>query len=477
MNSHSTYESPLGTRYAGPSMRSLFSPRRRILEWRRLWIALARAQRELGLPIDAAQIGQLEERLEEIDFERAAMYEHKFRHDVMAHIHAFGDVAPEARGILHLGATSCFVTDNADLVILREALDLLLSPLASTIDHLARFARQHRALACVSYTHFQPAQLTTVGKRACLWIQDLSDDLRALRALKDGLRFRGVKGTTGTQASFLALFDGDHEKVRELDRSVAAALGFERCYGVTGQTYPRKLDFELLAGVAGVAISAAKMAGDLRLLAHERELEEPFEQHQIGSSAMAYKRNPMRSERICSLARFITAQVDCAAQTAMNQWLERTLDDSAARRLILPESFLAADGLLQTLLNVSSGLVVHPTQIEQHVRRELPFMATEEILMAATRAGGDRQTLHESIRKHSLAAAERVKAGGDNDLLERIAADLDFAEIHDRLSDLTRPERFVGRAPEQVDEFLAREIDPLLLEFKDRLGGRGDVWV
>lgn len=472
-----TFESPLGSRYAGRAMRALFSPRRRIREWRRLWIALADCERELGLPITRAQIEELKRTADRIDFARAEELENKLRHDVMAHIHAWGEIAPGARGILHLGATSCFVTDNADLVLMREALDLLLTPLLNSIQHLARFAREHRALACVAYTHFQPAQLTTVGKRACLWLQDLADDVANVAAVRDRMRLRGVKGTTGTQASFLALFDGDHEKVRELERRVAARIGFDRVYGVTGQTYSRKLDFEVLAAVSGVALSAGKLATDLRLLAHEREVEEPFEKHQIGSSAMAYKRNPMRSERICSLARFVTAQLDVAAQTAQNQWLERTLDDSAARRLAIPESFLAADGLLQTLSNVTNGLVVHPAQIAAHVERELPFMATEEILMAASTAGGDRQELHEAIRRHSLAAADQVKAGGRNDLFDRIAGDATFEVVHGRLQDLTRPERFVGRAPEQVVEFLDAEIEPVLARERKRLGQSGEVRV
>lgn len=471
------YESPLGTRYASAAMRGLFSPRRRVLEWRRLWLALARAEHELGLPITEAQLAQLEATIEEIDLERAAEHENRLRHDVMAHVHTWGDIAPDARPILHLGATSCFVTDNADLVLLREGLDRLLTPLAATIERLAGFAREHRSRPTVAYTHFQPAQLTTVGKRACLWIQDLLDDLVALTRMRDGLRFRGVKGTTGTQASFLALFDGDHEKVKELDRRVAAALGFEKRYPVTGQTYPRKLDFDVLAAVSGLGISAGKMAVDLRLLAHEREVEEPFEKHQIGSSAMAYKRNPMRSERICSLARFLTAQLDGAAQTAMNQWLERTLDDSAIRRMILPESFLAADGMLQTLLNVSSGLIVRDEMVRAHVARELPFMATEEILMAGTKAGGDRQELHEGVRVHSIAAADRVKAGESNDLFERIAGDPMFAGVKDLLPELTRPEQFIGRAPEQVDEFLDEVVLPALGPYADRLGTEGEVRV
>jgi adenylosuccinate lyase len=471
------YESPLGARYAGPAMSALFSARTRVATWRHLWVALAQAQRDLGLPISAAQVDELRAHVTDVDFEKAAAYESKFRHDVMAHVHAYGDVAPSAKGIIHLGATSCFVTDNADLILMRDAIDLLLPPLASAIAHLAAFARARAALPCVAYTHFQPAQLTTVGKRACMWVQDFLDDLARLREVRDAMRFRGVKGTTGTQASFLALFDGDHDKVKELDARVAAAMGFERRYAVTGQTYPRKLDYEVLSALAGLAISAAKFATDLRLLAHEREIEEPFEKHQIGSSAMAYKRNPMRSERICSIARFVTSLVDSAAQTAMNQWLERTLDDSANRRLILPESFLAIDGMLATTLNVASGLVVNEAVIAAHVQRELPFMATEEILMAATKAGGDRQQLHERIRQHSFAAADLVKTGGANDLLERIGADPMFAGVRGSLRDLTRPERFIGRAPEQVAEFLAECVDPALAPYQDRLGKVGDVRV
>jgi adenylosuccinate lyase len=471
------YESPLGARYAGKAMQALFSARTRIRTWRELWIALAKHERELGLPITEKQLAELEAHVDDIDFAKAADYEAKFRHDVMAHVHAYGDVAPSAKGIIHLGATSCYVTDNADLIVMRDALDLLLPPLASAIANLAAFARKHAGLPTVAYTHFQPAQLTTVGKRACLWLQDFVDDLARLREVRDALRFRGVKGTTGTQASFLALFDGDHEKVKELDRRVTRTMGFERNYGVTGQTYPRKLDYDVLSALGGLAISAAKFATDMRLLAHEREVEEPFEKHQIGSSAMAYKRNPMRSERICSIARFVTSLVDSAAQTAMNQWLERTLDDSANRRLILPESFLATDGMLATVLNVTSGLVVHEAVIAAHVERELPFMATEEILMAATKAGGDRQHLHERIRQHSLAAIDLVKAGGRNDLFDRIAGDAAFGVVHGHLKDLTRAERFIGRAREQVGEFLTTCVDPLIAPYRDVIGLTGEVRV
>jgi adenylosuccinate lyase len=458
-------------------MSAVFSPTRRVREWRRLWVALAKAQHELGLPITSEQIADAEAHQDDIDLQLADDYERKFRHDVMAHVHAFGHVAPKAKPILHLGATSCFVTDNGDQVLMREALDLLLTPLVAAIDRLRAFALERRALPCVAYTHFQPAQLTTVGKRACLWIQDLLDDVKNLERVKDEMRLRGVKGTTGTQASFLALFDGDHEKVRELESRVAKAMGFSRCYGVTGQTYSRKLDFEILAALAGVAVSASKFATDLRLLAHEREVEEPFEKHQIGSSAMAYKRNPMRSERICSLARFVTSLVDSAAQTAMNQWLERTLDDSANRRLSIPEAFLATDGLLQTLLNVCSGLVVHEAQIESHVARELPFMATEELMMAATKLGGDRQEMHESIRVHSIAAAEEMKAGRANDLFERIRGDAKFRSVHSLLSELSRPDRFIGRSKEQVEEFVREEVDPVVRRHAHRLAAKGEVRV
>jgi len=470
------YESPLA-RYAGRDMRTLFSPAKRVATWRRLWIALAEAEMELGLPITQAQVDELKAGVDQIDFEKADDFERRFRHDVMAHVHAYGEVAPSAKGIIHLGATSCFVTDNADLVLLRAALDLLLTPLASTVHQLSRFAAQQRAVPCVAYTHFQPAQLTTVGKRACLWIQDFVDDLLAVRDKRDSLRFRGVKGTTGTQGSFLALFDGDHAKVKELDARVARKMGFEKSYPVTGQTYPRKLDFDVLAVVSSLAISAAKFATDMRLLSHEREVEEPFESEQIGSSAMAYKRNPMRSERVCSLARFVTTQLDSAAQTAMNQWLERTLDDSANRRLILPESFLATDGLMNTVLNVASGLVVHEAQVASHVERELPFMATEEILMRATKAGGDRQELHELIRRHSMAAIAEVKAGRANDLFDRIAADQAFGLGKGDIDALRDAKRFIGRSPEQVDEFLGEVVEPALEGFRDRVDATGDVRV
>lgn len=468
---------PFATRYASEPMRALFSPIERARTWRRLWLELARAQRELGLPIRAEQIAQLEATLDDIDLARVARLERELRHDVMAHIHAWGEKAPAARPILHLGATSCFVTDNADLVILRRAIDLLLGPIASAVRRLRDFALAQADLPCVAYTHFQPAQLTTLGKRAALWLQDLVDDLERLERLRDGMLLRGAKGTTGTQASFLALFDGDEEKVERLDRRIAEAFDFPGTYPITGQTYPRKKDAEILQAVALFAVSAHKAAGDLRLLAHEREVEEPFGRNQVGSSAMPYKRNPMRCERICSLARFVQHQVGVAQETASHQWLERTLDDSAARRAVLPDVFLAADGIAQTLLEVAGGLVVHPEQIRAHVERELPFMASEEILMEAVRRGGDRQDLHERIRRHALEAAERVKRGEPNDLLARIGADPAFASVAELLPALGRAERFVGRAPAQVRAFVKDVVDPVLERFEGRTDQEADVRV
>lgn len=461
----SNYRSPLASRYASEAMRRTFSDRHRFGLWRRLWLALATSEKELGLDITDAQIAQIEAHLDDVDLDVASAYERQLRHDVMAHVHALGDQAPDARAVLHLGATSCFITDNSELIQQRDALDVLRPFLLASIRALAEFARAHRDVPTLGYTHFQPAQPTTVGKRACLWLQDLVYDLHELDRVRAGLRFRGVKGTTGTQASFLQLFDGDHAAVRALDDKVTAAMGFERRWAVTGQTYTRKSDFTVLAMLAGIGQSAAKMANDLRLLAHLKEVEEPYEASQIGSSAMPYKRNPMRSERICALARFLQTLVLNPAETASTQWLERTLDDSANRRLAISEAFLATDAILQLVLNVSSGLVVHRKVVDKHLRAELPFMATETILMAAVRAGGDRQTLHEAIRKHSLAAGARVKEHGEaNDMLERIAADPAFAAVADQLDALTDPSLFVGRAPQQVDEFLAEEVEPLLVD-------------
>jgi len=474
-----TWSSPLASRYASEAMRRNFSDATRHRHWRRLWLTLAECEQELGLAISDGQIEQLRANQHDIDYEVAARYEQERRHDVMAHVEALGDQAPEARPIIHLGATSCFVTDNSELLQMRDGLDILRPMLLATIDALACFAREHRDLPTLGYTHLQPAQPTTVGKRACLWIQDLVEDVHALTAVRDGLRFRGVKGTTGTQASYLALFDGDHEKVRQLDAMVTDRMGFSRSWAVTGQTYTRKADFTVLSVLAGLGQSASKMGNDLRLLAHLKEVEEPYEAKQIGSSAMPYKRNPMRSERVCALGRFLQGLLLNPAETASTQWFERTLDDSANRRLSTSQAYLAADAILQLLLNVSRRLVVHPKVVARHLAAELPFMATETILMEAVRRGGDRQNLHEAIRMHSVAAGAVVKEEGlDNDLLERIRGDALFASVHDDLDDLCDPRRFVGRAPEQVEEFLEAEVAPLLRGEEDAIAElTGDVRV
>lgn len=476
MDSHQTYENPLITRYASPEMAGLWSSQRKFSTWRRLWVALARAEKELGLEISDGQIRAMEAKVEEIDFEAARRYEKKLRHDVMAHVHTFGDAAPESKGIIHLGATSCYVTDNTDVILLRDALGMVRDLLVGAIDALGVFAERWKKEPCLGYTHFQPAQLVTIGKRATLWCQDLILDLTEVERRVADLRFLGVKGTTGTQASFLDLFDGDHAKVEELDRRVAAAFGFDRVFPVTGQTYPRKLDSLVLSSLVGLAESAHRFGSDLRLLAHERELEEPFEADQIGSSAMAYKRNPMRAERMCSIARFLMAQQAAASQTAATQWLERTLDDSAVRRMVLPQSFLAADALLALYLNVVPGLVVRPSVVARHVARELPFMATEAILMAGVRAGGDRQDLHERIRVHSIAAADALKQGADqNDLLSRLQGDPAFAKVD--LHATLAPRRFIGRCPKQVDAFLAHEVEPIRRRYPGLMGQRQEVHV
>jgi adenylosuccinate lyase len=454
------YDNPLVTRYASARMNELWSPQRKFSTWRRLWVALAEAEAELGLPISAAQIAALRAHVDDIDFEAAAAYERRLRHDVMAHVHAYGDACPDARPIIHLGATSCYVTDNTDLLLMRESLELVRDRLVAVIDNLGKFAREHRDLACLAYTHLQPAQPTTVGKRACLWAYDLVLDLAEIEHRLASLRAQGSKGSTGTQASFLALFEGDHEKARRLERLICRKIGFAESYPVTGQTYPRKVDAQVLAALSGIGQGAHKMATDLRLLAHRKEIEEPFEREQVGSSAMAYKRNPMRSERICSLGRFIMSLETSAAETAAVQWLERTLDDSANRRLVIPQAFLATDAVLILCQNVTAGLVVYPRVIAANLAAELPFMATENILMAGVAAGGDRQDLHERIRRHSHAAAAVVKVeGGANDLLERLAADPAFAKVD--LAAVLAPASFIGRAPEQVDEFLAEVIEPI----------------
>jgi adenylosuccinate lyase len=457
---HDRYENPLIARYASPQMSGLWSDQRKFSTWRRLWVALAEAQGELGLAITAEQLDQLRAHVEAIDFEAAARHELRLRHDVMAHVHAYGDVCPAARPILHLGATSCYVTDNTDLLLMRQGLGMVAAQLAGVLDALAAFAVRHRDVACLGYTHLQPAQPTTVGKRACLWAYDLVLDLAEVERRRDELKARGVKGTTGTQASFLALFGGDHDKVKRLERLVAEKMGFAETYPVTGQTYSRKIDSQVVEALSGIAQSGHKAATDLRILASFKEIEEPFEADQIGSSAMAYKRNPMRCERICSLARYATSLAASTAATASTQWLERTLDDSANRRLVLPQAFLAADAILALYRNVAQGLVVYPRVIAQRLAEELPFMATEEILMAGVAAGGDRQDLHERIRRHSRAAAASVKEhGGPNDLLERLKGDPAFAGVD--LAQATDPKRFVGRAPQQVDEFVREVVEPI----------------
>lgn len=470
------YDNPLIARYASQEMSRLWGPQRKFSTWRKLWVALAEAEAELGLPISAGQIEQLRQQAETIDFAAAEAYERKLRHDVMAHVHAYGDACPDARGIIHLGATSCYVTDNTDLLLMREGLELLRTRLVRVINRLAEFAREHRDLACLAFTHLQPAQPTTVGKRACLWIYDLVQDLEEIEFRLAHLKARGVKGTTGTQASFLELFNGDHDKVRKLDELVSRKMGFDAAYPVTGQTYSRKVDSQVLATLSGIAQSGHKAATDLRLLQSRKEIEEPFETEQIGSSAMAYKRNPMRAERLCGLARFVISLESSAAQTLATQWMERTLDDSANRRLVIPQAFLAVDAILLLYQNIAAGLVVYPQVIARHLAEELPFMATENILMAAVSRGGDRQDLHERIRQHSQAAARVVKEqGGENDLLSRLKTDAAFAGIDwDAAMDASK---FVGRAPQQVDEFLSEVVAPIRARYPDKQTGEAEVRV
>jgi adenylosuccinate lyase len=462
MTSHSRYASPLGERYASKAMVELWSPATRHGLWRQLWLALAEAQQELGVPVPAEAISQMREHLHDIDFEVAAAYERRFRHDVMAHVHAFGDVAPAARGFIHYGATSAFVTDNADLVLMRRGMELLRAKIVRVLRALAGFAREWRAEPTLGSTHLQPAQPTTVGKRATLWMQDLWIDLADLDHRIATLPARGVKGTTGTQASFLEIFGGDHAKVRELDARVTRKIGFTTSIPVSGQTYSRKLDAQVASAVAGAASSAMKFSGDIRMLQSVGEIEEPFEAEQIGSSAMAYKRNPMRCERIASLARFVITLEPNANLTHGVQFFERTLDDSANRRLVIPESFLATDAILVLMENVASGLEVHPARIRRRLEEELPFMATEELIVRAVRAGGDRQVAHERIRQHSIEAARALKNGASrNDMLDRLAADPAFGVPVGDLKAALDPGRFIGRAPEQVDEFLEL-VAPLL---------------
>ena len=476
-DAYDTYESPLASRNASAEMLRLFSPRHKFGLWRRLWLELARCQRELGLNrISAEALAQMESKLDDIDFKRAAHHERLLRHDVMAHVHTFQEAAPAAKGIIHLGATSQYVVDNADLIIMREAMKLVAARLANAIDALAKFAVQWKDLPTLGYTHFQPAQLTTVGKRATLWAQDLVIDLEEIEHRIATLKFRGVKGTTGTQASFLSLFDGDHAKVDALDRMVTGRFGFEHSFAVTGQTYPRKIDAQVVSALAGIAASVHRFCNDVRLLAGLKQIEEPFEENQVGSSAMAYKRNPMRCERATGLARFVISLSTSPLQTAAEQWLERTLDDSANKRLAVPEPFLAIDGCVNIVVNVARGLVVYPQTIAAAVMAELPFMATEEILIAGVAAGGDRQDLHERIRLHSIEAGEAVKTRGQpNDLLARLATDPAFSKA--TLSDALVPSRFIGRAPQQVDHFVNDVVQPIRQRYADLLGQSSELKV
>ncbi|MDP6740844.1 MAG: adenylosuccinate lyase, partial [Planctomycetota bacterium] len=455
-------------------MRHNFSDDKKFKTWRQLWIALAESEQALGLEISDEQIAELREHADDLDLELAAEYESKLRHDVMAHVHAWGDVCPTARPVIHLGATSCYVGDNTDLIILRDGLRIVRGQVVSLIERLKGFAEEWRELPTLGFTHYQPAQATTVGKRACLWLQDLVHDLEDLDHAESCVQFRGVKGTTGTQASFLELFNGDHDKVRELDERVTRSMGFERTFGVTGQTYPRKLDFRVCQALSSVAQSAHKFATDLRLLANRRELEEPFGKQQIGSSAMPWKRNPMRSERICALSRFVMETLGNTAHTAANQWLERTLDDSANRRLALAESFLAVDAIMNLYLDVAGGLVVNPAIVTRNLDAELPFLASENLMMEAVKAGGDRQDLHERIRVHSHEAAAEIKAGGENTMKRRLAEDPAFSTLASRLDELLDGKHFVGRAPEQVLEFITAEVEPILERHADLLGAEGE---
>ncbi len=463
MPDRNRYENPLVDRYASKEMSFIWSPQKKFSTWRQLWLCLAECEKELGLPISDEQIAAMKKNLEPINFEVAERYEKELRHDVMSHVHAWGEQIPVAMPIIHLGATSCYVGCNTELIQIRESLQLIEKKLLKVLSTLGKQAKTYRDMPTLGFTHYQPAQLTTVGKRCTLWMQDFVIDHENLRFRIDTLPFRSVKGTTGTQASFLSLFDGDHAKVKHLEKEVARRMGFDLVVPVTGQTYPRKFDHYVLSQLAAIAASAQKMATDIRLLSNLKEIEEPFESKQIGSSAMAYKRNPMRSERICSLARYVISLTDNGAQTHANQWFERTLDDSANRRLSLPEAFLATDVILTLLANVAEGMTVWPNVIKKRVMAELPFMATENIIMACVKAGGDRQKLHEAIRVHSIAAAKRVKEeGGDCDLLERIAKDPIFTPIVKDLDKITDPRDYTGRSPEQVDDFLAEVVNPLL---------------
>lgn len=471
-----TYSTPLNTRYASNEMSYLFSEDKKFKTWRRLWVALAECEKELGLNITEEQIRELKENVDNINYEEAERREKEVRHDVMSHVYAYGLQCPTAKGIIHLGATSCYVGDNTDLIVMKEALILIKKKIVSVINSLSKFALEYKDLPTLGFTHLQPAQLTTVGKRATLWIQDLCLDLENLQFVIDNMRFRGVKGTTGTQASFMELFNGDEEKVKKLDKMVSEKMGFNKEFMVTGQTYTRKLDSIILNTLSEIAQSAYKFSNDLRLLQSMKEMEEPFEKNQIGSSAMAYKRNPMRSERIGALARYVIVDSLNPAITASTQWFERTLDDSANKRIAVSEAFLALDGVLNLYMNISNNMVVYPKVIESHVKRELPFMATENIIMTAVKKGGDRQELHERIRQHSMEAAKVVKIEGkENDLIERIIGDKFFNMTEEDVLSLINPGKFIGRAPGQVIDFFEEVVKPILEANKNLIGGEVEI--
>ncbi|MBC2582855.1 adenylosuccinate lyase [Clostridium sp. DJ247] len=470
------YNTPLNTRYASKEMSYLFSDEMKFKTWRKLWVALAECEKELGLDITDEQINELKENMENVNYQVAENREKEVRHDVMSHVYAYGVQCPKAKGIIHLGATSCYVGDNTDLIIMRDALEIIKKKIVNTINSLTKFALEYKDLPTLGFTHLQPAQLTTVGKRATLWIQELYLDLENLEFVIEKLRFRGVKGTTGTQASFMELFDGDEEKVKQLDKLVTEKMGFSQEFMVTGQTYTRKVDSIILNTLSEIAQSAYKFSNDLRLLQNMKEMEEPFEKNQIGSSAMAYKRNPMRSERIGALARYIIVNSLNPAITASTQWFERTLDDSANKRIAVSEAFLALDGVLNLYMNVASNMVVYPKVIEAHVKKELPFMATENIIMGAVKKGGDRQELHERIRQHSMEAAKMVKVEGkDNDLIDRIISDSFFNMTKEEVLALIDPKKFIGRAPGQVEDFIESEIKPVLQKYKHMLGEEAEI--
>ena len=476
MENYSEYISPLSQRYPSKEMKYLFSPEKKFTTWRKLWVALAEAEKQLGLDITDRQIKELRDNRENVNYREARAREKVVRHDVMSHVYAYGLQCPNAKGIIHLGATSCYVGDNTDLIIMRDALVLVRNKIINVLKNLADFALKYADMPTLAYTHFQAAQPTTVGKRATLWAHDLLLDLEDIDNLIDGLKLLGSKGTTGTQASFMELFDGDEEKCRRLDKIIAEKMGFKACYPVSGQTYSRKIDFKVLSVLSGVAQSAHKFSNDMRLLQHLKEIEEPFEKSQIGSSAMAYKRNPMRCERMAALANYVISDLNNAAVTSSTQWFERTLDDSANKRLSISEGFLAVDGILQLYMNVTANMVVYPKVIEKHIMAELPFMATENIMMDAVKAGGDRQELHEKIRVHSMAAGAVVKnEGKENDLLERIAADESFGLTLEQLKARMKPAEYVGRAPGQTREFVRDYLNPIFEENKDILGRQAQI--